>query len=283
MTLSELILRGKDKILGAGLECADPTQHMKQIVQLALDWDATQIYLRWDDLLTADQLLRIEAVLRRRLTGEPFQYVVAHEWFWNSKFKVGPGVLIPRRETELIVEAMLRREDRETVRIAELGGGSGNIGISVLQERPGWEWHAFELNPETIPFLEWNVRELLPFDAHYHIHEGDFFALAPGLAPFDWVVANPPYVPAEDWPSLSKEVRHEPRLALDGGPKGLDCLDKLVPAAHRLLSTDGRFLCEIDSRQAVVLEERLAEGGFDDVDILKDWAGLDRVAYGRKA
>jgi release factor glutamine methyltransferase len=168
------------------------------------------------------------------------------------------------------------------VRVAELGGGSGNIGISVLQERPRWEWHAFELNPDTLPYLEANRRELLPADASYQIHVGDFFQLAPALAPFDWIVANPPYVPAEDWGELSKEVRHEPRVALDGGPKGLDCLTRLVPAAASLLSTGGGFLCEIDSRQAIAMEGLLTKHGYEAVETIRDWAGLDRISYGKR-
>jgi release factor glutamine methyltransferase len=180
------------------------------------------------------------------------------------------------------VETLLRKEFREKVRIAELGGGSGCIGISILQERPQWEWHAFELNPDSLRYLEENRKQNLPKEAAYHIHAGDFFELAPALAPFDWIVSNPPYVPGPDWDTLSREVRHEPRLALDAGPEGLDCLNRLVPVGYELLSTEGGFISEIESRQAVAVEALLNQSQFQEAEILKDWAGLDRIAFGRK-
>lgn len=282
MKVSEFILRGRERLAEAKLECADPLLHMKQIVEYGLGIDGARLYLRWDEELDADDLRRLEGIVRRRLTGEPFQYIAAHEWFWDSKFLVGPGVLIPRRETELLVETLLRREDREVVRVAELGGGTGCIGISVLLERTKWEWHAFENNPKSLPYLQENRRELLPRDARYFIHDVDYFSGAAAGAPYDWIVTNPPYVPSGDWEGLSREVRHEPREALDGGGDGLDIIERLITGARSLLSTGGGFLCEMDARQSAPVEHLLAENGFEEIEILKDYAGLDRVALGRR-
>src|SRR5262249_25882763 len=148
MKIRECILEGKQRLERAGLQCADPLLHMKQIVEFVLGWSSTDLYRHWEEDFPQDARARLEALLERLLRGEAFQYLTGEEWFWESRFRVGPGVLIPRRETELLVETLLADEPGSKVRVAELGAGSGNIGISVLQERPDWEWHAFELNAE---------------------------------------------------------------------------------------------------------------------------------------
>lgn len=282
MTLSEFIITGKAKIMKAGLQCADPLLHMKQIAEFGLGMTTTKLYLRWDDTLTAIEEKRLEGLLERRLTGEPFQYIAGEEWFWDSRFQVGPGVLIPRRETELIVETLLTRETREKLRIAELGAGSGNIGISIVLERPSWEWHAFELNPETLPYSRTNKERLLPREASYFLHEGDFFSEAPNFAPFDWIVSNPPYIGRREVLGLSKEVRHEPPLALVGGERGLEVIEKLVALSERLLSAGGGFLCEIGADQGQAVREFFNRKGFGPAEILLDYAGLPRAVVARK-
>lgn len=282
MTLAEAVHAGRDRLAAAGLECADPLLHMKQIVQLALGIDTAKLYVRWNDPLSPEARASIEAVLRRRLSGEPFQYIAGVEGFWDAEFAVGPGALIPRRETELLVETMLAREARPRVRVAELGAGTGNLGISLLRERPRWEWHAFELNAQTLPYLDRNRAALLPPEAGYHRHAGDFFTLAAAHGPFDWIASNPPYVPTPDWPGLSREVRSEPRIALEAGPEGLDVLRRLVAFSASHLMTAGSFISEMDSRQAPAMKACLQEAGFVDVIVLDDAAGLARAVLGRK-
>ena len=135
---------------------------------------------------------------------------------------------------------------------------------------------------ESLPYVRRNRERLLPPDAAYHLHVGDFFALAAAEGPFDWIASNPPYVPSADWAGLSREVRHEPRVALDGGPEGLDVIDRLAAFALSHLVTGGRFLSEMDSRHSRAAETRLRSHGFVDVTILADAAGLPRAALGKK-
>jgi len=276
--IRDYIAAGKSRIAAAGLECADPLLHMRQIVAAGMGWSTTQLYLHWEEELTPEAEAKLEALMKRRLTGEPYQYIVGEEWFWRSRFAVGPGVLIPRRETELLVETALQRLPATALRIAELGPGSGNIGISCLLERPQWEWHGFELNPESLPYLEENLRTV----DSYKLHRGDFFELAKKYGPYDAILSNPPYVKGSEWPGLSKEVRSEPKMALDGGVSGLEIVSRLVRDSVYLLKPGGILALEIGNDQEES-SRQLAEGNsFTQVEVLKDYSGHPRLLWARR-
>ncbi len=276
MRYREYILAGKSRLESARLECADPLLHMKQIVEAGLGIDSSQLILRWESPLTEADHARCERLVERRLTGEPFQYIVGYEDFWKGRFAVGPGVLIPRPETEVLVALALQRLPQGPLEIAELGAGSGVIGISLLGERP-WTWHAWESNPASLPYLRQNIIGA----ANYHLYEGDFFAGVTTRAPVDWWIANPPYVTHSEIPRLSREVRHEPPQALDGGATGLECVTRMIEWAPKHLKPGGGILLEIGSDQGDAVLRLLKNTGFRDATIEKDLAGRDRVAYGR--
>lgn len=282
MTLESFVTLGKRRIEDSGIECADPMLHMKQILGAAAGIDSLQFYSRWSDPLSESELQLANQFLERRLQGEPFQYLVGYEWFWHSRFVVGPGVLIPRKETEHLVEELLKVESSTALKLGELGAGSGNIGISVLLERPHWEWHGFEINPESIPYLGRNVAEILPLDAKYFIHEGNFFELSKNFAPFDVIVSNPPYIARTELPKLSREVHCEPKLALIGGDEGTEILKHLAATGFQFLKPGGLFLSEIGSDQGEKVKEILENSGFKSVEVLNDYGGLPRVAKGFK-
>ena len=170
---------------------------MKQITEFGLGLTTTELYLRWEEGFLKILSGHLQSILERRLHGEPFQYITGREWFWESCFNVGPGVLIPRRETELIVETLLGRENRERVRIGELGAGSGNIGISLLLERPALGVARLRAESRFTSLLMTNRKAILPSEASYFVHADDFFSKAQGFAPYDWIVSNPPYVARE--------------------------------------------------------------------------------------
>lgn len=281
MILSDYVVQGKSRLEQAKLECADPLLHMKQILQEVLGLSATQLYLRWDSPLSPGEIDKLEMFLGRRLKGEPFQYIAGHEGFWRSDFVVGKGCLIPRRETELVVERVLTLSG-EGLKVAELGAGTGNIGISVLLERSAWEWHAFEINSDSVPYARRNREKLLPSSARYHLHAGDFFALARENSPYDVIVSNPPYVAGPEWHGLSKEVRHEPRMALDGGARGYELLSRFFAEAVSLLKSQGSLVSEIGSDQGDVAPELLSKLPFEGVEVIRDYAGLPRVVTARR-
>ncbi len=282
MTLESFVTLGKKKIEESGIECADPMLHMKQILGAAISLDSLHFYSRWQEPLSETEIKLASDFLERRLKGEPFQYLVGYEWFWHSRFEVGPGVLIPRKETEHLVEELLKCRGPAKIKVGELGAGSGNIGISALLERPDWEWHGFEINPQSIPYLGKNVGELLPLDTKYLIHEGNFFDLSKEWAPFDVIVSNPPYIAASQVEKLSREVKSEPKLALVGGEEGTEILKHLVAASFQFLNPQGLFLTEIGSDQELKIIEILKQAGFKSAEVLKDYAGLPRIAKGIK-
>ena len=287
MKVSQYILENRKRLAEAPIECADPLEHMKQIVQFVLDWDSAQVYLKWDDHFPpGDAVVRLDEVVSRRLRGEPFQYITGFQWFWKSKFEVGKGVLIPRRETELLVETFLAEEKRDNVNIAELGAGSGNIGLAICLERPHVQWHAFESNPDSLTYLEANLRTLIPGTSAttpYWVHYDDFFSRVGEYAPFHWVIANPPYVVGSEISNLSLEVQSEPIAALDGGGnEGLEIFTRLVATSWDILLPGGKVLCEIGSAQADAALALTAQAGFSEIKLLADLAGLPRAIFAVK-
>lgn len=282
MTVSDYIKSASERLAAANVHCADPVQHTEQIIQSALSVDKSWLVSWGRDELDDSQVGKIESVLSRRLQGEPLQYITGYQWFWESKFEVGPGVLIPRKETEHTVEYLLSLDNTRDFKIAELGPGSGNIGISLLLERPHWEWFAFEKNLQTIPYLNKNTASLLPSGHHFHLQAGDFFEKAPQQAPYDIVVSNPPYISVAEYNTLAPELKAEPDLALIGGETGIEILAELLKVSKELLTPEGFLVSEIASDQGKAAVELSLRHGFRSANVLKDYAGLDRVLIARK-
>lgn len=282
MKICEFILEGRDKLASARLQCQDALLHMKQIVSYGLGIEMSELYVRWQEELEDSASDRLNELVRRRMTGEPFQYLVGYEWFWNSRFHVGPGVLIPRRETELLVETFLRAERRSGAKVAELGAGCGNIGISIVLERANLEWHAFESNGESIPYLEMNQSELLSPKHAHRIYRGDFFTMAGSFSPYDWIISNPPYVASAEIPALAREIQYEPPVALDGGGNGLDVIARLIEVSRELLVPGGSLLFEFSSEQKTEINRLLQQQGFVDTVVLNDYASTPRACWVKK-
>lgn len=283
MKISETIFLNKEKLARAPIQCADPALHAGQFVRHVLSIDSAGLYLRWGEELPEPAKIKLDALIEKRVSGIPFQYLTGQEGFWDSEFMVGPGVLIPRRETELLVETLLHREHRTKVEVAELGAGSGNIGISVCLQRPEWVWHAFETNSDSLPYLAVN-QALLPKTAAYEVHAADFFGAASDFAPYDWIISNPPYVAIENWEALPIEVKQEPKVALDGGKGGMEILSRLIEISRKILREGGGILFEIGCSQGERVRQLCEGNGFTDVEILEDHAHLPRavMARGRK-
>ena len=281
MTLLQAIRQGQDLLQNSQASFGDAGDHMTQIVEYALVMSRAQIYQDLNAEISDDAVQIIRKALQRRLAGEPLQYISGRAGFWKHDFTVGPGVLIPRPETELLIEVLLKKSGLSKVRVAELGAGSGNIGLSVLGERPAWEWWAFEKNTESLPYAKKNHDTLLMGSPNYHLVNGDFFSLAAEHQPFDWIVTNPPYVPSAEITTLSKEVQREPLAALDGGADGLDLI-RLLAKSSGLLAQTGGILMEMAENQGNAVCELLAEQGFREIELYQDRAGLDRAVSAKR-
>jgi len=222
-------------------------------------------------------------LMKRRALREPVAYLSGRRGFWKLDFEVGSGVLIPRPETELLVElALARAGARGTpARVLDIGTGSGCIAISIAHELPEAMVVAVEKSPEAYAIARRNIEALVP--GRVDLRAGD--GVGPVAAEtFDVVVSNPPYIPTQDIASLMKDVRDfEPALALDGGADGLDYVRRWSAAAAGLLNPGGAVLFEIGIGQK---ESALA--AFRDADLIDlfakdDLAGIPRVVGGRKA
>lgn len=231
------------------------------------------------DALTADEFQAIEGLVSRRERGEPVAYILGYREFYGRPFRVSPDVLIPRPETELLVEAALERLPRDqAVRALDLGTGSGCLAITLALECPAWQVRAVDRSPAALAEAEGNARTL---GAQVRWLASDWFAALAGEA-FDLIVANPPYVP-DDARELGRgDVRFEPRGALAAGPAGLDALVRIVAAAPGHLAPGGWLLLEHGWDQGQACRDLLGAAGLIEVASLRDLAGHPRVSLGRQ-
>jgi len=227
---------------------------------------------------TREQTAQFAALVARRAQREPFAYLTGHKEFWSLDFKVGPGVLIPRPDTETLVEEALRIvPDRDAaLRIADLGAGSGAILIAALKEFPNASGIGFESSPAAFDYAAANAARLI--GARAEIRKAGW---ENAEGPFDLVFSNPPYIPSGDIESLEPEVaRNEPRAALDGGPDGLDAYRALAGLLPGLLRRSGHALLEIGLGQ-----ESAVAPLFQDLELLRiapDLSGVPRCVILRK-
>jgi len=227
---------------------------------------------------TQDQAIQFAAMVTRRAEREPFAYITGHKEFWSLDFEVGPGVLIPRPDTETLIEEALRIvPDRNTpLRIADLGAGSGAILIAALKEFPNANGVGFESSGAAFAFAAANAAQLI--GARAQIQPGDWDR---AQGPFDLVFSNPPYIPSHQIESLEPEVaRYEPRAALDGGPDGLGAYRALASLLPALLRPGGHALLEIGLGQESAMA--LLFQGLELLRIAPDLSGVPRCVILRK-
>lgn len=228
--------------------------------------------------LTAEQAQRFAQLVERRARGEPVAYLTGTREFWSLSLKVTPAVLIPRPETETLVEAALARlpADRET-RVADLGTGSGAIALAVAHERPHAHVLATEMSTAALVVARDNARTHCI--AHAAFVEGHWLEALAGQR-FDMIVSNPPYVREAD-PHL-ETLKYEPREALVSGPDGLDALREIIRDAPGRLEPGGWLLLEHGADQADIVRDLLHQARLVAVETIPDLAGLPRVSLGRK-
>lgn len=218
-------------------------------------------------------------LVRRRCHGEPVAYLTGKRAFWTMELKVSPDVLIPRPETELLVELALELipQDRPW-RVADLGTGSGAIALAIASERPGCQVLASDLSESALEIARENARHLGIESVSFY--QGSWLEPLPGN--FQLIVSNPPYV-ARDNPHMQRgDCRFEPVMALSPGGDGLEAIRHICAVAARRLDSGGWLLVEHGYEQASTVREQFVLGGFESVSTSADLAGLDRVSKGQK-
>jgi release factor glutamine methyltransferase len=229
--------------------------------------------------LAAGPQAHYEALLTRRAQGEPLAYLVGRWEFWSLELAVGPAVLIPRPETELLVELALARIPPEAPwAVADLGTGSGAIALAVATERPACRVTATDLCPAALAVAQANARRLGLADVEFLA--GDWCAPLEKRR-FHLVLSNPPYVATGDPHLGAGDLRFEPRLALTPGPDGLAAIRLIAPAARGHLYPAGELLLEHGYDQGAAIRRLLADLGYVAVETVTDLEGRERVTLGR--
>lgn len=240
-----------------------------------------------DEVLDEDAVLRFASLVARRRGGEPVAYLVAYREFYGREFYVSPAVLIPRPESEVLVDIALGREvgaggtatgaAKNAPRILDLGTGSACIAITLALEIPSAQVSAVDVSDAALLVARKNAKRL---DASVRLLQSDWFDGLAGES-FDLIVANPPYIAAEDPHLVAGDLRHEPRQALASGADGLNAIRRIVAAAPRHLSPGGQLWLEHGYDQADAVRELLAAAGLCDIEQHRDVAGIVRVSGGR--
>jgi release factor glutamine methyltransferase len=248
----------------------------------ALSTDRLRLYLNFDRPLSSDERSLFRELVRRRAAREPVAYIVGRKEFWSLPIRTVPGVLIPRPETEVLVEVVLDKIRRARhPRILELGTGSGAVAMAVLHENPGARMVVTDIVRQALEITRSNADDLQVLDRLDLVASTLFDAIRPG-AEFDVVCSNPPYIPTETIAQLEPEVRDfEPLSALDGGPNGFDVIRRLVEEAGAYLKIGGALVLEVGDSQAESVAQLLSGAGcFRDVRAYRDLSGTERVVTG---
>lgn len=288
MTVRDALKEGAATLTGSGTPFLDASLLLAGALGMKVD----ALYAAGPEALGEDGVGRYREALARRASGVPVAYILGYKEFWGRRFAVDERVLVPRPETELLVEASLalgdaaERASGRPARFHEACCGSGCVAISVAAERPAWEVSASDISAEALEVARANAAALLDPDRRggpVAFARSDLLASVAvrGAAAFDIIAANPPYVASSEVDGLLAEGWTEPRLALDGGEDGLDAYRRLVPEAARLLAAGGWLLVEADGAQARELRRLFAQAGFVETGSLPDLAGQPRVTRGR--
>lgn len=256
-----------------------PRLDAEVLLTTVLGVSRAQLFARPESQVPQETAKHFQKLLTRRLKGEPIAHIVGHREFWSLQFKVTPATLIPRPDTERLVELALERIPlTATLDIADLGTGTGAIALAIANERPGCRITASDISTEALAIALRNATTLGLTQVRFQ--QGDWYeALEP--TGYDLILSNPPYIRADDPHLTQGDVRFDPRLALVSGDDGLTALRSIVAGAPQYLRPGGWLLVEHGYDQAHDVAKLFAAAGFSDIGTIKDLTGQPRVCVGR--
>jgi len=238
-----------------------------------------KLYTDFDQPMTDAQRAIMRDLVKRRAQSEPVAYLIGEREFYSLTFQLTRDVLIPRPDTEvLVMELIERARNLPSPKILDLGTGSGCIAVTAAVNLPQAAVTVVDVSPAALEVARSNAMRH-KVDSRMEFFEGDLFGPVSDGSRFDFIVSNPPYIPSGELAELQVDVRkHEPQLALDGGPDGLDIIRRIVADLPRFLTESGTFLVEIDPPQSAAVQTMLSETGhFEKISAVKDLAGEQRV------
>lgn len=257
---------------------ADARRNMQLLVAHRLNCTRTQLYVQFDRPLTETELQPLREDLKQRGEGVPIQHLLGSVEFLRLTFKTDARALIPRPETEELAEWLLGLDLAATRTVLDMGCGSGVLGLSLAANRPAWQVTLADVSPEALELAGENAASLEL--SNISLCVSDLFAAIP--ATFDGIVANLPYVPETERPTLTREVLHDPAPALFGGPDGLTIVQQFIPTAFSHLAPGGWLALEIGHQQATPVTAMLERAGFTGIEVKPDLSGIARFPFARR-
>lgn len=274
-TLLKLLRWATEFFSGKGID--NPRLDAELLLAHVLGLDRVGLYMNYDRPLNAEELDKLRPLVKQRGQREPLQYLIGSTEFWSLEFKVSPAVLIPRADTEILVEEALSRAG-ESGTLLDVGTGSGAIVVSLAKELEQWQCEGIDISAEALTVAQCNVDGNQVTD-RVQLFQADLNRLP--QKKYNLIVSNPPYIAQDEWESLMPEVRdHEPSLALIADREGLACYQSLLNQAADHLLSDGWLLVEIGYQQAEAVQQLFVDAGFEDVYMREDYAGQPRVVGG---
>ncbi len=282
MTLAERVSEASRRLVSAGIDARDAAFDAEVLARQALGWDRATYVARWREPAPPAFGDRFERLVARRCRREPVARIVGRREFWGLDIEVTPAVLVPRPESELLVETALARLGDRTARwaIADIGTGSGCLATALAHELPRARVTATDICPEALAVARRNAARHGATD-RVTFHRADLLDGLPG--PYDLIVSNPPYVPDAVIATLAPEVRrHEPAAALRGGPDGLDTVRRLAAAAAGRLRPGGWLVMEVGAGQSGDARDIGRRAGMRVVAVHPDLQGIPRAVVMRR-
>lgn len=247
----------------------------------ALKLDRIFLYAKFDQPLEAEELASFKLLVKRRAKNEPMAYITGQRGFMTINLKTDARALIPRPDTETLVEAALGHLP-DDAHILDVGTGSGAIALSILEQKPGAKATAIDVSQDALELAQENAKTLELEDRVTFLCS-DLLSDLESDQTFDAILSNPPYVGESEKEEMTTSVlEYEPHMALFAGDDGLDIIKRLVPQAHQHLNEGGRFMCEIGYAQGPQVSALFVNQGFKDVEVIQDINRKDRVVVGTR-
>jgi release factor glutamine methyltransferase len=282
MQLKQALTAAVDRLESS--DVGSPRMNAEVLLMFVLGVNRAYLYAHPERELTAEEECGYDEVLARRATGMPSQYITGHQEFWGLDFIVSPAVLIPRPETEHLVETVLElARDDPHPKIVDVGTGSGCIALALAHEWKGAEVYAVDLSAEALEIAHANAVRL-QLDRRVRFLRSNVLEALVNTSDFDFVVSNPPYVGFDEADKVQKSVRDfEPRMAVFAGEQGLDVIGPLVRQAHGVLKPGGWMALEIGYSMRDAVTNLLSPTMWEDVRVVPDLQGIPRVIAARKS
>jgi len=255
----------------------DPRLDVELLLTHVLELKRMDLYLQFERQLSEPELDRLRPLVKRRAAREPLQHILEKTEFCGLEIRCTPQALIPRPETELVVQRVIQLlANKSPAAILDVGTGSGAIALAVARASPSVAMVASDLSEDTLALARANA-EKNGLQNRVEFRPGNLFEMiAPGEK-FDLIVSNPPYIPSGEMAALQPEVRHDPPLSLDGGADGLDIIRKLIMQSANFLKEEGWLVFEIGQNQASGVRQLLEENGWIKIEIANDLRRIPRV------